>query len=83
MTMAHVHELLYRSDDLESIDLAEYLGRIVSDLEYAGGAQGRVQAELQRVECSMDCCLEAAGAQRGIGYSRSATRMPERLIYSS
>lgn len=57
LTMAHVHELLYRSEDLESIDLAEYLGRIVGDLEYAVGALGRVSSDLERVECAMDCAV--------------------------
>ncbi len=57
MTMAQVHELLYRSDDLESIDLAEYLGRIAGDLEYAVGAHGRLKVGLARVECSMDCAV--------------------------
>ncbi|MFA6507243.1 MAG: transporter substrate-binding domain-containing protein [Treponemataceae bacterium] len=59
-TMAQIHELLYRSDDLSSIDAADYIGNIVEDLQISYlEVSGAVQMilELEPVECSMDVAV--------------------------
>ncbi len=59
-TMAHIHELLYRSDDLGSIDTADYIGNILEDLEaaffeYSGSV--KIQADIDRMDCDMDTAV--------------------------
>jgi two-component sensor histidine kinase/ABC-type amino acid transport substrate-binding protein len=59
-TMAQIHELLYRSDNLGSIDAADYLGNIVEDLrmayfEYSGRV--RTTLDLEPIECTMDVAV--------------------------
>ena len=56
-TMAQIHESLYRSDDLGSIDAASYIGAIVEDLKLAymdTSGSVRIDLELESAECSMD-----------------------------
>jgi two-component sensor histidine kinase/ABC-type amino acid transport substrate-binding protein len=59
-SMALIHERLYRSDDLSSIDCAEYVKSVVADLQIAylevsGGV--RVRLDLDSFPCSMDVAV--------------------------
>lgn len=59
-SMALIHERLYRSEDLSSIDGAEYLQSVIEDLqiaylEYSGRV--RVDLSLDHFRCSMDVAV--------------------------
>jgi PAS domain S-box-containing protein len=49
LAMALIHETMYRTDDFSSIDLRQYLGRIVSSVEAALSDGGRIRF-LQAIE---------------------------------
>jgi len=44
-SMALIHERLYRSEDLKNIDLAEYLGRLASEIFRSYSADSRIRLE--------------------------------------
>ena len=59
-TMAQIHELLYRSDDLESIDAAEYIASIAAELRSAyseSSSDIRLDLRLETIECTMDVAV--------------------------
>ncbi len=59
-SMALIHELLYRSDDLTRIDFAEYLERLVHHVvrSYGGAGQSvRTVLEVDPEPMSLDCAI--------------------------
>ncbi len=59
-SMALIHELLYRSDDLSGIDFAEYVERLVQHIVNSYGPQAhRVESrlEIEARPLSLDCAI--------------------------
>jgi len=53
-SMALIHERLYRSEDLKNIDLAEYLGRLASEIFRSYSADSRIRMNLEIDELRVD-----------------------------
>lgn len=53
-SMALIHERLYRSEDLKNIDLAEYLGRLASEIFRSYSADSRIRLNLEIDELKVD-----------------------------
>lgn len=53
-SMALIHERLYRSEDLKNIDLAEYLGRLASEIFRSYSADSRILLKLEIDELKVD-----------------------------
>jgi len=59
-TMAQIHELLYQSEDLGSIDIAEYIEKIVDELKIAyfeASASTEFSLALEPLVCIMDVAV--------------------------
>ncbi len=59
-SMALIHELLYRSEDLAKIDFAEYLDRLVHHVVRSYGPAGqavRPELEIEPAPLSLDCAI--------------------------
>lgn len=53
-SMVLIHERLYRSEDLKNIDLAEYLGRLASEIFRSYSADSRIRLKLEIDELKVD-----------------------------
>jgi len=53
-SMALIHERLYRSEDLKNVDLAEYLGRLASEIFRSYSADSRIRMNLEIDELRVD-----------------------------
>lgn len=61
LAMSQVHEQLYQSDDLASIDFGHYLGQLVQRLDRQYARQGvRLEAQLQKVVLGIETAIPSA-----------------------